>query len=79
MPGPYDGRGNVGCMLCAFSLTTTLSPEWMGKDGVSAVFHLGDLSLDVQRINMIKCNSSDTDADHHLVKSTGYCGAIIGL
>ena len=26
--------------------------------------HLGDLSLDVPCINMIKCNSSDTEADH---------------
>ena len=60
----------------------------------SAVSHPGDLSLDVPRINMIRCNSSDTKQTrpvelpingyivhihHHLVKSTGYCGAIIGL
>ena len=37
MSGPHDGCGNVGCMLCAFSLATTLSPEGMGKDGVSVV------------------------------------------
>ena len=30
----------------------------------SAVSHPGDLSLDVPRINMIRCNSSDTEADH---------------
>ena len=30
----------------------------------SAVSHPGDLSLDVPRIYMIKCNSSDTEADH---------------
>ena len=30
----------------------------------SAVCHPGDLSLDVPRINMIKCNSSDTEADY---------------
>ena len=32
MPGPLDGRGNVGCMLCAFSLlhntgSKTFSPQ----------------------------------------------------
>ena len=74
MPGPYDRRGNVGCELYAFSLTTTLSPKWMGKDGVSVVVmipnllmpvsHPGDLSLNVPHINMIKCNSSDTEAYH---------------
>ena len=48
MPGPYDGRGNVGCMLYAFSLTTTLSPEWMGKDGVSVVVMIPNLFMPQQ-------------------------------
>ena len=30
----------------------------------SAVFHPGDLSLDVTRINIVKCDSSDAVADH---------------
>ena len=79
MPGPHDGRGNVGCVLCALSLTTTLSPRGDGKGwrlcgghdpklvDALAVSHLGDLSL------------YSVYTRRHLVKSTGYCSAIIGL
>ena len=31
---------------------------------VSAVSHPGNFSLDVPRINMIRCNSLDSEADH---------------
>ena len=68
---PHDRRGNLGCVLYAFSLKNhPITPgdgkRWRLCSGhdptfvdISAVSHPGDLSLGVPRINMVKCNSSD--------------------